>query len=125
MHIVFCQELRTYICLFLSSYLSLVVVKADVEVTFDLPVLEGNPEVLDSDHVDDAVLFDRDSSVGCVYGPFGLLALASDDLREQTAIFFKIILRGNGYSVVMGSDEKKYDFNYNLETRNQVFIYLM
>ncbi|CAF1786671.1 unnamed protein product [Brassica oleracea] len=81
--------------------------QADVEVTFDLPVLEGNPQVLDSDHVDDAVLFGRDSSVGCVYGPFGLLALATSDLSEHTAIFFKIIRRGNGYSVVMGSDENK------------------
>lgn len=76
-------------------------------MTFDLPVLEGNPQVLDSDHVDDAVLFGRDSSVGCVYGPFGLLALATSDLSEHTAIFFKIIRRGNGYSVVMGSDENK------------------
>lgn len=76
-------------------------------MTFDLPILEDNPQIVDSDQVDEAVLFDRDSSVRCVYGPFGLLALASSDLSEQTAIFFKIIRRGNGYSVVMGSDEKK------------------
>jgi len=82
-------------------------IKADVEVTFNLPFLENNPEILDADQVDDATLFDRDSSVGCVYGPFGLLALASSDLSEQTAIFFKVIRRGNGYAVVMCSSEKR------------------
>lgn len=81
--------------------------KADVEVTFDLPVLEDNPEGLDANQVVDATLFDRDSKDGCIYGPFGLLALASNDLSEQTAIFFKVIRRGNGYAVVMGSNEKK------------------
>lgn len=81
--------------------------KADVEVSFDLPIWEDSPQTMDSDQVDDAVLFDRDSIVRCVYGPFGLIALASSDLTEQTAIFFKIIRRGNGYSVIMGSDEKK------------------
>lgn len=60
-----------------------------------------------AEHLDDAVLFNRDNTDECVYGPFGLLALATDDLSEQTAIFFKVIRRGNGYSVMMGSDEKK------------------
>lgn len=76
-------------------------------MTFDLPGLKDNSHILDSDQASDAVLFNRESSVGCVYGPFGLLALASNDLSEETAIFFKIIRRGNGYSVIMGSDEKK------------------
>ncbi|XP_024012332.1 beta-fructofuranosidase, insoluble isoenzyme CWINV6 isoform X1 [Eutrema salsugineum] len=89
--------------------------QADVEVTFDLPVLEENSQILDSDQVDDAVLFDRDSLVSCVYGPFGLLALASSDLSEQTAIFFKIIRCGNGYSVIMGSDEKKSSLRDNIK----------
>uniref|UniRef100_A0A1J3CC22 Beta-fructofuranosidase, insoluble isoenzyme CWINV6 n=1 Tax=Noccaea caerulescens TaxID=107243 RepID=A0A1J3CC22_NOCCA len=89
--------------------------QADVEVSFDLPIWEDNPQILDSDQVDDAVLFDRDSMVRCVYGPFGLLALASSDLTEQTAIFFKIIRRGNGYSVIMGSDEKKSSLRDNVK----------
>ncbi|XP_010491942.1 PREDICTED: beta-fructofuranosidase, insoluble isoenzyme CWINV6 isoform X1 [Camelina sativa] len=90
--------------------------QADVEVTFNLPSLEDNPEILEADHhVDDATLFDRDSSVGCVYGPFGLLALASDDLSEQTAIFFKVIRRGNGYAVVMGSNEKRSSLRDNVK----------
>lgn len=76
-------------------------------MTFDLPVLEDNPRIRDSTHVADAVLFNRGNSLGCVCGPFGLLALASNDLSEQTAIFFKIIRRGNGYSVIMGSDENR------------------
>ncbi|CAB87665.1 Beta-fructofuranosidase, insoluble isoenzyme CWINV6 [Arabidopsis thaliana] len=89
--------------------------QADVEVTFNLPFLENNPEILDADQVDDATLFDRDSSVGCVYGPFGLLALASSDLSEQTAIFFKVIRRGNGYAVVMCSSEKRSSLRDNIK----------
>lgn len=76
-------------------------------MTFDLPVLDDNPQIPNSEHLDDTVLFNRDNTDGCVYGPFGLLALATDDLSEQTAIFFKVIRRRNGYSVIMGSDEKK------------------
>ncbi|WZZ38168.1 hypothetical protein YC2023_034427 [Brassica napus] len=88
--------------------------QADVEVTFDLPVLEDNPRIRDSTHVADAVLFNRGNSLGCVCGPFGLLALASNDLSEQTAIFFKIIRRGNGYSVIMGSDENRSSLRDNV-----------
>lgn len=76
-------------------------------MTFDLPVLEHNARIRDSTHIADAVLFNYGNSLGCVYGPFGLLALASNDLSEQTAIFFKIIRRGNGYSVIMGIDENR------------------
>lgn len=76
-------------------------------MTFDLPVLEDNSRIRDATHVADAVLFNNGNSLGCVYGPFGLLALASNDLSEQTAIFFKIIRHGNGYSVIMGSDENR------------------
>ncbi|CAA7039807.1 unnamed protein product [Microthlaspi erraticum] len=89
--------------------------QADVEVSFDLPIWEENPVILNTDQVDDAVLFDRDILVDCVYGPFGLLALASSDLSEQTAIFFKIIRRGNGYSVIMGSDENKSSLRDNVK----------
>ncbi|CAH2072967.1 unnamed protein product [Thlaspi arvense] len=89
--------------------------QADVEVTFELPVLEDNPLILVSDKVDDKDLFDRGNLDGCVYGPFGLLALVSNDLSEQTAIFFKIIRRGNGHSVIMGSDEKKSSLRDNVQ----------
>ncbi|CAF2119326.1 unnamed protein product [Brassica napus] len=89
--------------------------QADVEVTFDLPVLEDNSRIRDATHVADAVLFNNGNSLGCVYGPFGLLALASNDLSEQTAIFFKIIRHGNGYSVIMGSDENRSSLRENVQ----------
>lgn len=81
--------------------------KADIEVAFHLPDLD-DPEDLDSDEVDEAILIaGYSASVRGVYGPFGLLALASNDLTEHTSIFFRVIRRGNGYSVLMCSDESK------------------
>ncbi|XP_010453254.1 PREDICTED: beta-fructofuranosidase, insoluble isoenzyme CWINV6-like [Camelina sativa] len=94
--------------------LGITAAQADVEVTFDLPVLEDNPQTLNSDKVEDKLLFNRDNSDGCLYGPFGLLALVSQDLSEQTAIFFKIIRCGNGYAVIMGSDEQKSSLRDNV-----------
>lgn len=82
--------------------------KADIEVAFDIPDLENDTEVFDSEEVDQPTLTSAYSaSVKGVYGPFGLLALASNDLSEHTAVFFRVIRRGNGYAVLMCSDESK------------------
>ncbi|KAG2334260.1 hypothetical protein Bca52824_005440 [Brassica carinata] len=90
--------------------------QADIEVAFDLPDLENDTEALDSEEVDQATLTSGYSaSVKGVYGPFGLLALASNDLSEHTAIFFRVIRRGNGYAVLMCSDESKSSLRNNIE----------
>lgn len=69
--------------------------KADIEVAFDLPDLENDTDALDSEEVDQATLIDGYSaSVKGVYGPFGLLALASNDLSEHTAIFLELFVVG-------------------------------
>lgn len=54
----------------------------------------------------------KDASSSGKFGPFGLLALASKDLTEQTAIFFRTF-RGNGkYVVLMCSDQSRLVSNH-------------
>ncbi|RID68326.1 hypothetical protein BRARA_C00493 [Brassica rapa] len=78
--------------------------QADIEVAFDLPDLENDTDALDSEEVDQATLIDGYSaSVKGVYGPFGLLALASNDLSEHTAIFLESSLRDNIEKATLGT----------------------
>lgn len=42
-------------------------------------------------------------------GPFGLMALASEDLKEYTAIFFRIFKgHNNSHVLLMCSDQSRY-----------------
>lgn len=50
----------------------------------------------------------KNASVDGVFGPFGLLVLASEDLKEQTAVFFRIFERKNKHVVLMCSDQSRY-----------------
>ncbi|KAG5524666.1 hypothetical protein RHGRI_031367 [Rhododendron griersonianum] len=47
------------------------------------------------------------ASVEGLLGPFGLLVLASKDLTEQTAIFFRIFRSHSKYVVLMCSDQSR------------------
>ncbi|VVB14178.1 unnamed protein product [Arabis nemorensis] len=90
--------------------------QADIELAFHLPDLENDLEVLDLDEADEASLIaGYSASVRGVYGPFGLLAVASNDLSEHTAIFFRVIRRENGYAVLMCGDESKSSLRDNIE----------
>ncbi|CAN6460215.1 unnamed protein product [Victoria cruziana] len=82
--------------------------QADVEVTFDLYSLE-EAEVLDANLVDPQLICSKNgASVKGGVGPFGLLALASKDMQEHTAVFFRVFKgQGNKKVVVMCSDQSK------------------
>lgn len=81
--------------------------QADVEVTFELPNLE-EAEVFDASWDDPQSLCSiQDASFQGKLGPFGLLALASGDLKEQTAIFFRIFKGENKHVVLMCSDQSR------------------
>lgn len=50
---------------------------------------------------------EKGASVGGVIGPFGLLVLASDNLEEYTAVFFRVYKVHNCYKALMCSDQER------------------
>ncbi|TYG87520.1 hypothetical protein ES288_A13G222000v1 [Gossypium darwinii] len=89
--------------------------QADIEIMFELPKLE-EAEFIDTSLVDPQLICDRqDASVTGKFGPFGLLALATKDLAEQTAIFFRIFRDHKDYKVLMCSDQKRSSLRNELD----------
>ncbi|GJU78359.1 AChain A, fructan 1-exohydrolase Iia, partial [Tanacetum coccineum] len=91
--------------------------QADVTISFKLEDLK-EAEVLDTTSVDpQALCTERGASSQGAFGPFGLLAMASKDLEEQTAIFFRVFQNQNGrYSVLMCSDLSRSTVRSNIDT---------
>ncbi|CAI9759613.1 unnamed protein product [Fraxinus pennsylvanica] len=82
--------------------------QVDIEVSFKLPNLEDQIELMNTKSVDPQQLcIQKNSSVRGVLGPFGLLVLASKDLTEQTAIFFRIFKGDDKFIVLMCSDQSR------------------
>ncbi|GMJ15754.1 ARABIDOPSIS THALIANA CELL WALL INVERTASE 1 [Hibiscus trionum] len=89
--------------------------QADIEIMFELPELE-EAEFMDTNLVDPQLICDKqDSSVTGKYGPFGLLALATKDLTERTAIFFRVFRGDKGYVVLMCSEQKRSSLRNNID----------
>ncbi|KAK8505268.1 hypothetical protein V6N12_067237 [Hibiscus sabdariffa] len=66
--------------------------QADVEVSFDLSNLK-EAELMDPSWIDPQLLCSqKTASVRGNVGPFGILAFASNDLTEQTAIFLRVLV---------------------------------
>ncbi|KAK7310704.1 hypothetical protein RJT34_08373 [Clitoria ternatea] len=80
--------------------------QADVEVLFELPELES-AEWLDPSEVDQLLCSEEYASRNGIIGPFGLLALASTDQTEHTAVFFRIYRAPNRYVCLMCSDQSR------------------
>ncbi|MCL7046469.1 hypothetical protein MKW94_011816 [Papaver nudicaule] len=81
--------------------------QADADVKFELPKLE-DAEIMNSSWVNPQQLCSSmQASVQGKSGPFGLLALASKNFEEQTAIFFRVFNRQNNYVVLMCSDQSR------------------
>ncbi|XP_004498876.1 beta-fructofuranosidase, insoluble isoenzyme CWINV3-like [Cicer arietinum] len=89
--------------------------QVDVEVLFELPELESG-EWLDPSEVDPQLLCSKqyESRSGKI-GPFGLLALASKDLTEQTAVSFQIYRAPNRYICLMCSDQSRSSLRQDLD----------
>ena len=78
-----------------------------MEVSFEVPELE-EAESMEPSWVDPQLLCDKKiASVRGKVGPFGLLVLASHNLSEQTAIFFRIFKSREKYIVLMCSDQSR------------------
>jgi beta-fructofuranosidase len=91
-----------------DKYFSIWTFKVDVELLFDLPELENGEWLEDPSEVDPQLLCSKqyESRSGKI-GPFGLLALASKDLTEQTAVFFQIYRTSNRFVCLMCSDQSR------------------
>nr|ABB77249.1 cell wall invertase BObetaFRUCT1 [Bambusa oldhamii] len=92
--------------------------QADVEVSFEVPSLEG------AEALDEALAYDaqklcsvRGADVKGGVGPFGLWVLASAKLEERTAVFFRVFRAARGSNkpvVLMCTDPTKSSRNPNL-----------
>ncbi|XP_049365732.1 beta-fructofuranosidase, insoluble isoenzyme CWINV3-like [Solanum verrucosum] len=84
-------------------------VQADVEISFSIPiaVLE-QAEVLESSWTNPQEIANKSgSSANTGVGPFGLLVLASNNIEEYTAIFFRIFKKNDKFVALMGCDQKR------------------
>ncbi|KAK8618751.1 hypothetical protein V6N13_132732 [Hibiscus sabdariffa] len=85
--------------------------QADVDVSFEIADLE-KAEVLKPSWTNPQLLCSqKGASVKGRLGPFGLLVLASDGLKENTAVFFRIFKSHNKYVVLMCSDQSRSSLN--------------
>jgi beta-fructofuranosidase len=84
--------------------------QADVDVVFEVPSLERAEGLDPSRLLDaDALCGEKGASVRGGVGPFGLLVMASgDDLREHTAVFFRVFRILHEYTVLMCTDLARY-----------------
>nr|XP_043607075.1 fructan 6-exohydrolase-like [Erigeron canadensis] len=81
--------------------------QADVRIAFNLTNLE-EAEILGENWIDPQVVCsEKDASYRGKFGAFGLLALASHDLTEQTAIFFRVFQNNGRFVVIMCSDQSR------------------
>ncbi|KAI3812560.1 hypothetical protein L1987_17271 [Smallanthus sonchifolius] len=81
--------------------------QADVKISFKLTNLE-EAENLDPSGIDPHLFCsEMGASTKGKFGPFGLLALASNDLTEQTAIFFRVFQNNGRYFALMCSDQSR------------------
>ncbi|VAI10994.1 unnamed protein product [Triticum turgidum subsp. durum] len=83
--------------------------QSDVEVSFEVPSLD-KAEPFDPAYANDAqkLCGMKNADVKGGVGPFGLWVLASDNLAEKTAVFFRVFKDGHGKPLVlMCSDPTK------------------
>ncbi|PSS07342.1 Beta-fructofuranosidase, insoluble isoenzyme like [Actinidia chinensis var. chinensis] len=94
---------------------SVTAAQADVEISFGEIELE-KAELMDPSWTNPQLLCSRKAtSVKGGLGPFGLKVLASKDLKEYTAVFFRIFKGHNKYVVLMCSDQSRSSLNHNTD----------
>ncbi|XP_076907511.1 beta-fructofuranosidase, cell wall isozyme-like [Bidens hawaiensis] len=81
--------------------------QADAEVWFSLPDLT-DAESINPDTADPQLLCNqKNAHMSGTLGPFGLLVLASKDLIEQAAVFFRVFKDPKKFCVIMCSDQTR------------------
>ncbi|CAH9076895.1 unnamed protein product [Cuscuta europaea] len=90
--------------------------QADVELEFGDPMLEKAEELKPEWTTDPQELCSQmGASVRDSLGPFGLLVLASQDIQEFTAVFFRIFKKVDKYVVLMCSDQTRSSSNLDYD----------
>lgn len=85
--------------------------QADVEVAFKIQNFD-KAEVMDPSWRDPQLVCSmKGASVGGGIGPFGLLVLASKDMQEHTAVYFRVFKSQTKYVVLMCSDQSRSSLN--------------
>lgn len=75
---------------------------------FALPELEKMDEFISPSEVDPQLICnDQNALISSKSGPFGLLALATENLTEQTAVFFRVYKGHDRYIILMCSDQSR------------------
>ncbi|KAK8608351.1 hypothetical protein V6N13_023777 [Hibiscus sabdariffa] len=85
--------------------------QVDVEVSFEIKDFKKAEVVKPSWTNPQLLCSQKGASVEGGLGPFGVLVLASDDLKEQTAVFFRIFKDHDKYVVLMCSDQSRSSLN--------------
>uniref|UniRef100_A0A1Y3BXV3 Putative glycoside hydrolase, family 32 n=1 Tax=Helianthus annuus TaxID=4232 RepID=A0A1Y3BXV3_HELAN len=87
---------------------SMIEISADVEITFRVSNLK-HAEVLSAEVVDPQILCtQKNATTDGKFGPIGLLVLASKDLTEHTAVFFRVFIIANSFRVLMCADPSRF-----------------
>ncbi|XP_038898883.1 beta-fructofuranosidase, insoluble isoenzyme CWINV1-like [Benincasa hispida] len=90
--------------------------QADIEISFRLSGLK-EAEEMNVSWIDPQLLCKENKAVGKgTIGPFGLLVLASKDLTEHTAVYFRVFRKQyDKYVVLMCSDQSRSSLREGLE----------
>uniref|UniRef100_A0A0D9XBP2 beta-fructofuranosidase n=1 Tax=Leersia perrieri TaxID=77586 RepID=A0A0D9XBP2_9ORYZ len=83
--------------------------QGDVEVVFRIPSLEEAERVDDPNSLMDPqkLCGEKGADVPGGVGPFGLIVMASGDLHEHTAVFFRVFKHHDNYKLLMCTDLRK------------------
>ncbi|CAK9317357.1 unnamed protein product [Citrullus colocynthis] len=90
--------------------------QADIEISFRLSGLK-EAEEMNVSWIDPRLLCEENEALGRgAVGPFGLLVLASKDLTEQTAVYFRVFRKQyDKYVVLMCSDQSRSSLREGLD----------
>ncbi|XP_057771525.1 beta-fructofuranosidase, insoluble isoenzyme CWINV1-like isoform X2 [Salvia miltiorrhiza] len=80
--------------------------QADVEISFEISTFK-NVEELEPSMTDPQEICSDGAAKGGGVGPFGLLVLASKDIQEYTAVYFRVFIAKTRYVVLMCSDQSR------------------
>jgi beta-fructofuranosidase len=94
----------------------------DIEVSFKMPDVNQGwtpPELLAESG--ELVCSQQGAAMKGMYGPFGVLVLATDDRREQTAVYFYFVhSKLNGWKTLVCSDQSRYATSVGLVYNNRM-----